>query len=62
MQYEDRYYVGFWQNDKKHGFGKEVLGKGDLYEGNFEDGKPNGEGTLETANGIYSGSWVQGTK
>jgi hypothetical protein len=35
-----------------------VLGKGDLYEGNFEDGKPNGEGTLETANGIYSGSWV----
>ncbi|CAD8139679.1 unnamed protein product [Paramecium pentaurelia] len=62
MTYQDRYYIGFWKNDKKHGLGKEVLDKGDQYEGQFEDGKPHGEGTLETSNGIYSGQWVQGIK
>lgn len=29
MTYQDRYYIGFWKNDKKHGLGKEVLDKGD---------------------------------
>lgn len=55
MIYQDRYYIGYWKNDKKQGFGKEVLDNGDLFEGQFDKGKPNGEGTLETANGIYIG-------
>lgn len=26
-------YIGFWQNDKKHGKGKLIYSSGDLYDG-----------------------------
>ena len=45
MKYPDRYYIGSWRKNKKHGFGQESF-NGDLYEGQFENGKPHGEGRL----------------
>ena len=36
-------YTGEWLADKEHGRGKLVKHNGDVFEGSFADGKPDGE-------------------
>ena len=38
-------YVGEYHNDHRSGHGKATLFNGDIYEGDFADGKYNGQGT-----------------
>jgi hypothetical protein len=52
-------FVGKYVNNKKHGWGKEDLGNGSVFEGNFDDGDRNGLGKI-LFNGltIFKGEWV----
>lgn len=41
-----------------NGFGKMIHAEGEVYEGNWVNGKSNGEGTYTQSNGtLYKGSW-----
>lgn len=43
--------------------GKQILSNGDIYEGDIEEGKFYGQGTLKFANGdSYEGAWKNGKK
>jgi hypothetical protein len=51
-------YTGEWENDMQHGFGKEILCDGSVYEGNFVEGKKHGEGRYVWSDqSIYQGNW-----
>lgn len=44
-----------------NGFGKMVFANGDQYEGNWQDGKYHGQGTLKKADGaLIQGNWQNG--
>ena len=62
---EDKYkYTGDFVNDKWEGQGQlENYETGDIYEGQFENGKINGKGIFKWKNGeIYEGDFVSGIK
>ena len=62
---EDKYkYTGDFVNDKWEGQGQlENYETGDIYEGQFENGKINGKGIFKWKNGeIYEGDFVNGIK
>ena len=40
-------YTGEFKNFLKHGFGEEVFANGDVYRGNYCEGKPDGKGRYE---------------
>lgn len=40
-------YIGFWQNDKKHGKGKLIYSSGDLYDGLWQSDMKNGFGVYK---------------
>lgn len=39
-------------NERAHGFGRETLHDGSIYEGMFENGQYNGHGVFTTSDGI----------
>lgn len=54
-------YKGSWAEDKKHGFGSEILSDGSRYTGYFEGDLRHGQGTLTKANGeVYEGNFKDG--
>ena len=42
-----------WTNNQRNGFGKLTFPNGDKYEGNYENGLKNGEGSFYWADGSY---------
>ena len=56
-------YKGQWENNEKHGIGKQIyIGVG-VYYGYWEKGQRNGEGVLTYDNqDVYSGNWKDGKK
>eukprot|EP01124_Arcella_intermedia_P013208 TRINITY_DN19627_c0_g1_i1.p1 TRINITY_DN19627_c0_g1~~TRINITY_DN19627_c0_g1_i1.p1 ORF type:complete len:942 (-),score=248.89 TRINITY_DN19627_c0_g1_i1:42-2687(-) len=55
-------FEGTFQNGHIHGFATASWVNGDKYVGNWERDKPNGEGTLTTKTGTYTGQWVAGRR
>ncbi len=58
----DIFFKGLWKKGHKNGYGIEYFNsfpfKGDLYKGEFKDGKRSGKGTFIKANGCkYVGNW-----
>lgn len=54
-------YVGNWEDNMKHGFGRYDCEDDGSYKGNFEKDEFHGEGQLTLANGnIYEGQFVRG--
>ncbi len=58
---EGDYYKGHWKDDNKSGKGKLVWKSGAKYEGEFENGLPNGFGVFtfskESEADYYEGHW-----
>jgi hypothetical protein len=56
-------YTGSFENNKFNGFGKLTTPEG-YYEGMFKNGKPHGKGEqfARRTEGIYRGTWVNGSK
>jgi hypothetical protein len=59
---EARLYIGYWENDKKYGIGKEVFQIDEFYEGNYVNGKPHGFGIYHAKEILYEGDWSNGLK
>jgi len=57
-------YEGRYRDGMRNGFGKMVYPGGDIYEGEWVDGKMQGEGsyTYKKTGDIYSGSWKANKK
>jgi len=59
-------YTGNFENDFKHGFGKENINnadKVDIYKGNFEKDHRNGQGIMHYSNrSVYDGTWNNGKR
>jgi len=56
-------YIGEWKRGKKHGYGQMKFASGDLYEGDFVDGKFQDRGKYVYANGDeFIGLWDKGVK
>ena len=59
-------YEGDWENDEQQGNGVLKFANGSVYEGEFANGQPHGEGkyTYKTVDfddiKEYCGSWAQG--
>ncbi|KAK4475451.1 hypothetical protein MN116_000798 [Schistosoma mekongi] len=56
-------YTGYWQNDIYDGFGILKMMHGTTYEGEFKNGKPNGQGKLTRRSNLlpsYEGLWKDG--
>jgi hypothetical protein len=53
-------YKGGWKDNTLEGHGVAILANGNRFEGEFHAGKPNGQGTYQTKNGIVSGNWANG--
>jgi hypothetical protein len=55
---ESQKYTGYWKNGKYHGHGVLINFEG-TYNGNYENGIKNGQGTFNNRNGeSYSGNWT----
>jgi hypothetical protein len=56
--------LGYWKGDQKHGRGKLIEANEDFYEGEFSQGKFNGQGTYTylSKEERYKGSWVNNKK
>ena len=53
-------FQGLWKNNKVNIFSQQVLPNGDIYIGEFKDGKRDGYGTYQSTNGTrYEGEWVE---
>lgn len=51
-------YKGLWLNDYQKGQGEDTKANGDIFRGNFVDGKANGYGEFFWTNGdIFKGYW-----
>lgn len=57
-------YEGTYKDGVRNGRGKMVFPGGDIYEGEWVDGKMQGEGsyTYKKTGDIYSGAWVANKK
>ena len=59
MYASGRVYEGFWVKDKRHERGLEKFKNGDIYIGDFVNGRPQGKGKkvwMETGE-VYEGQW-----
>jgi prepilin-type processing-associated H-X9-DG protein len=55
-----RVYEGEWRNDKRHGWGVEVLKGSVVYEGEYQDDEMHGQGTYHYPSGsILTGTFVR---
>jgi hypothetical protein len=45
---------------RRQGFGHYVWNKTDWYEGNYEDDRPHGFGTVHIAGEVFAGRWTNG--
>ena len=63
-QDNDEYiYKGEWKNNKRHGKGKYTIDWFNYrYDGQWEDGNPNGSGIESRKNYTYVGQWKDGMK
>ena len=52
-------YQGEYKNDKKDGYGIEIVGD-QTYKGYFQDGERHGEGTFDNGQAIYKGTFNSG--
>ena len=56
-------YTGRWKDDKKHGFGAQVGGDGDVFVGNFHDNKRDGLGIyVFPGEDTFVGSYKDGVR
>lgn len=56
-------YIGFWENNLKHGEGFERFANRSEYKGLYMNGKAEGYGDFTWPNGeSYKGEWVNGMK
>ncbi len=63
FQYETGQYVGYWQNQKRHGSGDFYWNEGDHYSGEWREDGMSGHGFLESRNGDkFSGKWLNNKK
>jgi hypothetical protein len=53
-------YEGAWKRDKYNGYGRLVLGKEYMYEGDFVEGMFHGTGTCKMLGFLRRGEWVGG--
>ena len=55
--------MGYWKADRQHGRGKLVKKNGDVYEGNFKNGLPDGEMIIHYADGAkFKGIYKAGKR
>jgi radial spoke head protein 1 len=54
------HYVGFFLNEKRHGYGKCWYPNGCVYSGQWKEGRRHGVGEMSYANGDrYNGEWKE---
>lgn len=53
-------YDGEYKRGKKEGVGKYYFSNGDIYEGEWKDNKPHGQGVFETEKARYKSLWRNG--
>lgn len=54
-------YCGYYENDKKNGYGEYSWANGNLYKGEFVDDFKHGSGVMYFNDGtIFKGNWVGG--
>jgi len=53
-------YEGFWENDRRNGWGKEINGGSSTYEGHWRNDKQHGHGKLKLKSGVFEGNWING--
>jgi hypothetical protein len=47
---EWRYFEGYWKDSVYHGMGVYEYANGDVYEGEFANGKMSGKGVIKKSN------------
>ena len=53
-----RRYEGYFKNDMRNGYGKEIFETGKIYDGEWKDNKKNGYGKIYFKGGnVYYGEW-----
>lgn len=57
-----KWYSGMWRNGHKHGHGRIYLPNGDIFEGNFKNGKKRGFGIKIRGGLVHYGNYVDGRK
>lgn len=56
-------YEGFFKDGMCHGFGRGITGKGEVYQGGFNEDQMDGNGFFYWPDGrIYEGDWVGGKR
>ena len=58
--YRNGYYEGYFVNDQRHGKGKYTWKNGEMYDGEWKNGKMSGQGTAYYTWGWYTGQWDNG--
>jgi hypothetical protein len=53
-------FEGTYRLGRRQGFGHYVWNKTDWYEGNYEDDRPHGFGTVHIAGEVFAGRWTNG--
>ena len=53
-------YIGDYCYGKKEGYGRYIFSNGDIYEGEWFNNRPHGQGQYETKNKIYKSIWRNG--
>ena len=52
------FYKGGWENDMRHGTGRELFSNGDVYDGEFVNDTKSGQGRIRyKVGGSYEGLW-----
>lgn len=53
-------YIGDYCYGKKEGYGRYIFSNGDIYDGEWFNNRPHGQGQYETKNKIYKSIWRNG--
>ncbi|MDR2774707.1 MAG: hypothetical protein LBC19_08205 [Tannerella sp.] len=60
VRYNDGYYFGAIRNGTRNGSGKYCWNNGDVYDGDWVNGKQHGRGTARFGGEVYKGEWKDG--